>query len=46
MSKPIRSYPKAQRIEVVKRRLTQAVKGLGYWAAVDAKRRIKEGKEV
>ena len=42
MSKSIRSYPKEQRPEVVRRRLAQDTHGLGYCAAVDYMARKKE----
>ena len=38
MSKAIRSYPKDQQERVIDRRIASNTKGLGYWAAVDAKK--------
>ena len=37
MSKPIKSYPKSQRSDVISRRLSGKARGLGYLSAVDAK---------
>lgn len=45
MTKSIRSYPKNERDEVVRRRLAHPTDGLGHWAAVDygpAKKRKEE----
>ena len=39
MSKPIKSYPREQRASVIERRLREKKGGLGYWSAVDAKKR-------
>lgn len=48
MSKSIRSYPKAQQIRVIERRLKQgqdkSKRGNGYWAAVDALRHVSATK--
>ena len=43
MSKSLRSIPQEKRQEAIRRRLEQKIKGLGYWAAVDA---IKKQKMV
>lgn len=42
MSFPIQRWPKDQRAAVVQRRLKEQHGGLGYWAAVDAQRRLAE----
>lgn len=39
MSRAISSYPKQERNHVITRRLAQKVKGLGYWAAFDARKK-------
>jgi len=40
MSKSIASYKTGgEKIEAIRRRLAQAVRGIGYWAAVDAARK-------
>lgn len=47
MSKGISSYPSWERQKVAKRRLAmpEAMRGMGYWAAVDAKVRMEEQKD-
>jgi hypothetical protein len=35
MSRPLRSYPVGMRRKIAERRLKDATKGLGYWAAYD-----------
>lgn len=40
MARPIRSYPEHQRMDVIMRRLKANTKGIGYWSARDALRRI------
>lgn len=45
MSASIISYPPGMRNEVIARRLASKTKGLGYWAAVDAKYRPKDGEK-
>lgn len=42
MSKSLRSMDKEKRIKVIEHRLKNQTKGNGYWAAVDAKKKIKE----
>jgi len=44
MAKSIRSFPKEKRAEVIARRLKGETKGLGYWAAVDAKNKLPPSK--
>lgn len=45
MAKAIRRYPKSVREGVIRRRLANPTKGLGYWAAVDAQNRINAGQK-
>jgi hypothetical protein len=40
MSKSLRSYPLSERGKVIARRLAQSIKGLGYWAAKDAEKKV------
>lgn len=40
MTKPISSYPEAQRRSVIERRLKQRSGGSGYWAAVQAAEKL------
>lgn len=47
MSKGLNQYTKRERALAIKRRLSQseAVRGLGYWGAKDATRKLKEEAE-
>ena len=45
MSKPIKSYPHEQWIEVIERRLKEKKGGIGYWAAVDAQKILRGEKK-
>lgn len=47
MSKGLNQYSEYERMIAIRRRLAQseAVRGLGYWAAKDATRKIKEEAE-
>jgi|CZCB01.1.fsa_nt_gi hypothetical protein len=40
MSKPIKSYPRWERQEVIARRLKEEKGGLGYWSARDAEKKL------
>lgn len=42
MSKGLRNMTKKEQSEAVQRRLANGSKGLGYWAAVDAKKKIEK----
>lgn len=42
MSKSLRSMTKEERVKVIDRRLRNKNGGNGYWAAVDAKKKIEE----
>ena len=42
MSKAIRSYPKHEQEMVAERRIKAKTFGLGYWAAIDYRKRQKE----
>lgn len=46
MSKALRRYPDHEEAAVISRRLAGKTMGLGYWAAVDARKRREEVKEV
>lgn len=40
MTRPISSYPEHQRLAAIQRRAKEQRGGLGYWAAIDAQRRL------
>lgn len=37
MSRALSSYPDTRRAAAIQRRLTEDTRGLGYWAAIDAR---------
>jgi len=41
MSKGLRSMTKAEQRQTIARRLKENKRGLGYWAAVDAKKKVR-----
>lgn len=45
MAKGLRNMSEIERREAVRRRLANGTKGLGYWAAVDAQKRIEKAAE-
>ena len=42
MTKPIKSYPEAERPKVIARRLKNKTGGLGYLSAVEAEKKMKK----
>ena len=45
MSRSLRSYPVSERLAVAMRRAKSKTKGLGYWAALDAIKKLASRKE-